>query len=50
MVPHGQGSPRRTNSVEVRGCVGSVQILANNTIIAVHRRNTPEQQSPLRTA
>jgi transposase len=30
-------------SVEVRGCVGTVQILGDNAIIAVHRRHTPER-------
>jgi hypothetical protein len=30
-------------SVEVRGCVGKVQILADSAIIAVHRRHTPER-------
>lgn len=30
-------------TVEVRGCVGSVQILAEGAIVAVHRRHTPER-------
>lgn len=29
--------------VEVRGCVGHVQILADNALIAVHRRHTPQR-------
>lgn len=30
-------------AVEVRGCARTVQILANNAIVAVHRRHTPER-------